>query len=138
MLTKEHKRKISFLKSYRYLNAEIDRKIGELEDWRRKIYNVTGTLSDMPKGKDRQDIIADGIAAINEIEDSINSDIDRLYKLRKEIEEKINDVKDDKQREVLKCRYLDFKTWEEIAYINNYSWQHAFRLHEKALDNIKM
>ena len=115
MLTAEHREKIKYLSQYQYLNKEIDRKIQTLEFWKNKILNITGTLSDMPKSNKRSDTIADGIAAINDIEKTINQEIDELIELRKEIENKINAVEDPKLRELLKCRYLDCKTWEEIG-----------------------
>lgn len=136
MLTAEHKKKIKYLSQYKYLNKEIDRKINQLEDWKNKIYNITGTLSDMPRSNNRTNVIENGIVAMDEIESNINSDIDNLVKLRAEIETKIDRVKDLKLRELLKCRYLDNKYFEEIAYENGYSWRHVFRMHEKALDEI--
>lgn len=138
MLTQEHKEKIKYLNQYRYLNKEIDRKIESLENWKNKILNVTSTLSDMPKSNKRSDVISDGIAIISEIEDTINKEIDNLINLKKEIENKIDQVEDPKLRELLKCRYLDCKSWEEIAYKNNITWRHVYRLHEKALDEIKI
>ena len=138
MLTAEHREKIKYLSQYQYLNKEIDRKIQTLEFWRNKILNITGTLSDMPKSNKRSDTIADGIATINDIEKTINQEIDELIELRKEIENKINAVDNPKLREILKCRYLDCKSWEEIAYKNNITWRHVYRLHEKALDEIKI
>ena len=138
MLTAEHREKIKYLSQYQYLNKEIDRKIESLEFWKNKILNVTSTLSDMPKSNKRSDTIATGIATINDIEEEINKEIDELIELRKEIENKINAVDNPKLREILKCRYLDCKSWEEIAYKNNITWRHVYRLHEKALDEIKI
>lgn len=138
MLTELHRKKIFYLNQYRYIDKEIDRKIRELENWKSKIFNVTGTISDMPKGKGREDTIATGIANINEIEERINADIDRLVKVRQEIEAAINGVKDLKQREILKCRYLDFKSFEQIAVDNNLVIRQIFRLHEAALDNLNI
>lgn len=138
MLAAEHREKIKYLSQYQYLNKEIDRKIQTLEFWKNKILNITGTLSDMPKSNKRSDTIATGIATINDIEKEINKEIDELIELRKEIEQKINAVDDPKLRELLKCRYLDCKSWEEIAYKNNITWRHVYRLHEKALDEIKI
>ncbi len=136
MLTAEHKKKIKYLIQYKYLNKEIDRKINQLEDWKNKIYNITGTLSDMPRSNNRTNVIENGIVAMDEIESNINSDIDNLVKLRAEIETKIEGIGDLRLRELLKCRYIDCQTWEEIAYKNGYSWRHVFRMHEKALDEI--
>lgn len=138
MLTQEHKEKIKYLNQYRYLNKEIDRKIESLENWKNKILNVTSTLSDMPKSNKRSDVISDGIAIISEIEDTINKEIDNLINLKKEIENKIDQVEDPKLRELLKCRYLDCKSWEEIAYLNGYSWRWVYTLHERALDQINL
>ncbi|CAK7069824.1 hypothetical protein [Tissierella sp.] len=138
MLTAEHKEKIKYLNQYKYLNRDIDRKIKSLEDWRNKIFNVTGTLSDMPRNPNRVNTIEEGVTAIDEIEASINKDIDDLVNLRAEIENKIDSVKDLRLRELLKCRYLDCQTWEEIAFRNGYTWQWAFKLHEKALDKINL
>ncbi len=138
MLTEKHKEKIKYLSQYKFLNAETDRKIKELEDWKNKIYSITGTLTDMPRSNSRRDKISDGIAAINEIEENINGDIEKLLKVRKDVQSKIDTIEDLKLRELMKCRYLDFNTWEEIAYKNGFSWQWVYKLHEKSLDKIKI
>ncbi len=138
MLTDKHREKIAYLNQYRYADKEIDRKIRELENWKSKIFNVTSTISDMPKANGRVDTIATGIANINEIEERINTDIDILVSLRKDIETKINKVSDLKQREILKCRYLDFKSFEQIAVDNNMVIRHIFRIHEAALDSLEI
>lgn len=92
----------------------------------------------MPKNPNRSNTIENGIATIDEIEKSINQDIDRLINLKREIESKIDSIEDLKLREIMKCRYLDSKTWEEIAYTNHYTWQWVHKLHEKALDLIEI
>jgi len=138
MLTAEQREKIKYLNQYKFLNTEIDRKIKCLEDCKSKIYNITGTLSDMPKSKNRSNTIENGIANINEIEETINQDIDKFVNLRVEIENKINTIEILGLREVMKCRYLDFKSWEEIAYKNDITWRHVYRMHERALDLIKI
>ena len=136
MLTAEHREKIKYLNQYRYTNEEIDRKIKCLEDCKSKIFNVTGTLTDMPKSKNRSNTIENGITSIDEIEQTINADIDKLLETRKDIENKIDAIIDLKLREIMKCRYLDCKTWEEIAYRNEVTWRHVYRMHEMALDLI--
>jgi len=138
ILTAEQREKIKYLNQYKFLNAEIDRKIRYMEDCKSKIFNVTGTLSDMPRSGNRSNVIEDGIVNINEIEQTINQDIDRLVNLRTEIENKIDTIDDLKLRELMKCRYLDCKTWEEIAYKNGYTWRNVYYQHEKALDLIKI
>jgi len=138
MLTSEQREKIKYLSEYRYLNAEIDRKIKCIENCKSKIYNITGTLSDMPKSKNRTNTIEDGISTINEIEETINQDINKLLETRTDIENKINKIRDPKLREIMKCRYLDCKTYEHIAVDCNYSYQQVLRIHESALNLIKI
>lgn|GEM_PF-2006514 len=138
ILTAEHKEKIKYLSQYRYLNAEIDRKIKYMESCKSKIFNVTGTLSDMPRSGNRSNVIENSIVDINEIEQTINQDIDKLVALRTEIESKIDTIQDLKLREIMKCRYLDCKTWEEIAYKNGFTWRNVYYQHEKALNLIKI
>ena len=120
------------------MDKKIDRKIRELENWKSKIYNVTGTLSDMPRNPNRVNTIEEGITAIDDIESSINQDIDTLLEIKKDIENKINSVDDFKLREILESRYFDYKRYEEIAVDNNCDIRHIYRLHEKALDKIKI
>ena len=138
ILTAEHKKKIKYLSQYKYLNADIDRKIKYLEDCKNKMYNVTGTLSDMPRSGNRSNVIEDGIANINEIEQTINRDIDELISLRTEIENTINRVRNLNYKEILKCRYLDCKKYEQIAVDKNIDLRWLYRLHEKALNAIKI
>lgn len=138
MLTAEHREKIKYLNQYKFLNAEIDRKIKYMEDCKSKVFNVTGTLSDMPRSGNRSNVIEDGIVSINDIEQTINQDIDKLVKLRSEIEGKINEIKNLNYKEILKRIYLDFKSYELIAVECNYSYRQVLRIHEGALDLIKI
>ena len=62
-----------------------------------------------------------------------NIEIDRL---RKEIEGVIDKVDDDNLKTLLRLRYLEFKKWEDIMYILNYSRANVFILHNKALDKV--
>lgn len=55
---------------------------------------------------------------------------------KREIAWTINNVKDKEMRSILEKRYLCFDSWEKIAVDMNYSIQHIFRLHNKALKSI--
>ena len=47
-------------------------------------------------------------------------------------------IEDKELQVVLEKRYLCFESWEKIAVEMNYSIQHIFRLHSKALKNIEI
>ena len=51
--------------------------------------------------------------------------------------ETIERLNDWKLREVLKRRYIDMQTFEQIAYNMGYGWRHVMRLHKKGLQEIE-
>lgn len=136
MLTAEHKKKIKYLKQLKFLDKQIDRNILELEKWESRSCKITTAITGMPGSRNTTDKISDGVANIVDLSHQINDDIDKYVDLKNEILEKINSVDDDRYRNILSDRYISYWTWEEIAWKNNYSWQHVYRLHEKALDLI--
>ena len=71
-------------------------------------------------------------------EKEIDRRIDELYQIKLEILSAIELVNDSTLRKLLIKRYLQFKTWEQIAVEMNYSWRQIVRLHGKALQKIKM
>jgi DNA-directed RNA polymerase specialized sigma subunit len=137
MLTDEHKKKIKYLSQLKYINRGIDRKISEMNKWKCRATNITTILSGMPRGS-TTDKISDCVANIADLNKEIEREIDKLVDKKKEIECKINAIEDDRLRNILIDRYLYYMTWEEIAWKNNYSWQHVYRLHEKGLNLIEI
>lgn len=71
-----------------------------------------------------------------EYEERINAEIERLTDTRLKIEQVINLVPDDTQREVLTRRYLLYQKWEYIAVEMNYNIKWIFKLHGKALSKL--
>lgn len=71
-----------------------------------------------------------------EYEERINAEIDMLTDTRLKIEQVINLVPDDTQREVLTRRYLLYQKWEYIAVEMNYNIKWIFKLHGKALSKL--
>lgn len=98
---------------------------------------ATATLSDMPHSPNKDTCsIASIIAKIIDLENEINSDIDELVDLKREVIGIIKAIKNPEYQILLELRYLCFKNWEQIAVAMGYSSQHIFRLHGKALNSI--
>lgn len=53
-----------------------------------------------------------------------------------EISRVIDKVDDETLKKLLKLRYLEFKKWEDIMYILNYSRRNVFYAHNKALKEV--
>ena len=67
----------------------------------------------------------------------IEEKTDRLYDIKCELDEAIESVPDARLRRLLKLRYIDFYTWEQIAEKMCYDLRWVHRLHKKALQTIE-
>jgi len=72
----------------------------------------------------------DGLVAM---EDMIDREVNRLYDIKQEILSVILQLRDNRYRDVLMKRYVDIKTWEQIAVEMHYSYMQVCRLHGEAL-----
>lgn len=64
----------------------------------------------------------------------IDSRVDELFEIKREIQQAISKVDDAKLRALLLARYINFMTFEEIAVNMSYDWRWIMRLHNKALN----
>lgn len=121
----------------------IDRKIRldieKLAAARSALYGKTVRYdTDGSKPVPRGNAAENAVLRIVELEERLNAEIDSLTAKRHEIEQAVNAVTDEVQREVLTRRYLLYQKWETIAEEMNYSIQHIFRLHSLALKNMRV
>lgn len=71
------------------------------------------------------------------IENQIDDLIGQLILTKKEILAVIYKVQDWKLREVLKSRYVDMKSFEQIAVSMHYGWRNIMKLHKKGLMEVE-
>lgn len=69
-------------------------------------------------------------------EDRLWKENERLVELMLDIERAIDKISDIKEKEVLRRRYIDGKSWIELADELCYSVQHIQRIHKKALERL--
>lgn len=128
--------KKEFLNQYRNAEREIAIKLDEIVRLREMATKVTQVLTpDKVKGgmENRRE---ESIAKIVDMEKEIGVSIDNLKKIREQVECAINAIPDANQRDVLRLRYLNGKTWEQIAVQLEFSYQWVCKLHGRALQNI--
>jgi DNA-directed RNA polymerase specialized sigma24 family protein len=132
--------KIKYLKRFTLLGKEIDRKIQAIGYWRAKLIKITPKYTDELKtpGGSIYGKTEELVAKIVDLEREIDADVDRLISIRDNIKAIIEAVEDDRERLLLQYRYLDGRTFEEIAVQMHYSWRQIHRLHSRALTNLKM
>lgn len=126
-----------YLGQARFLDMRINSKIQQVASLNELATKCTTTMSDMPKNPNRGDSrMADSVIKIIDLQDEINSDINKLVELKREIMGVIKAVPNMEYQTLLEKRYLCFITWEQIAVDMNYSMQYTFRIHERALKEI--
>ena len=123
----------------------IDREIKELEKAKEEILTrITKTTSNPEiervdgagENKNEQAIVV-YIDKANQYAALIQKRINALVSVKSEIIGAIQKVNDSTLRALLTARYVNYKTWEQIAVELNYSYMHVCRLHGKALVKIK-
>lgn len=119
------------------IDKRINSKLEQIVSLRELATKATSTLSDTPPSGSRNIHSMEGIIVkMMELENEINADIDVLVDLKKEIMSIIKKINNPEQQTLLELRYLCFKTWEQIAVDMGYSIQNAYKVHDRALENI--
>lgn len=122
-----------------HIDQRIDSKLAQLAKLRASATKCTATLSDMPRSDSpNQQQLEIVVCKIVDLERDINADIDRLVDLKAEARRVISAISDPDQQLVLELRYLCYKEWLEIAEALGYSEAWIYKLHGRALKNVKV
>ena len=134
MTEQERNAKIDYLKSYRWIEAEIMDDEERLSRLDARLYSPGAVkISDMPRGGQAvtmESLIAEKL----ELQDRINAKNVR----RRAILESIERMDSERDRRILKLRFVDGMTHEEVAERINYSVMQTRRFYEAALTRFDM
>lgn len=83
-----------------------------------------------------RDVMGELIVKKIEVEEEINRKLQESYKKLKEIERAIEKL-DEREKLLMRLRYIQGKDWMEICDEMGYSWRQIHRIHKKALDKLK-
>ena len=126
-----------YLSRYRFLNDDINAKLEQVAELRRKAQSVGGGNSTGTHSSQPYDRVGEITAKIVDLEREINEEIDRSVDIQREIRRSISTVPEQRLRTILEYRYINGLTFEQIAVKMNYSYKQTCRLHGKALSEIK-
>ena len=133
MTTKE------YLSRAYYLDIRIRSKamqIAELETLATKVNAALSPIK-VQTSKDNHKMEST-VIKMTEYQEELNNDMKKLIQVKRETKEIIDTVTNDEYRVLLELRYLSSMRWEEIAVEMNYSIDHVFRLHRRALKAVKL
>ena len=121
------------------IDQRINSKIEQIASLRILAAKATSTLNSEPvSGTRNVHRMEDVICRIADLEMEINQDIDALVDFKQEMMSVIKAVSNPEYQTLLELRYLCFKTWEQIAVAMGYNLRHVYRLHDEAVESIKV
>ena len=126
-----------YLSQYRYINININNKIAQQERLRELATCVSPSSDGCGHNSGVSDKVGSLCAKIADLDAEINAEIDKLVDVQRDILQTIGKVDNECLRIILTERYINCRTFEEIAVIVNYSYKQTCRLHGKALIKVK-
>lgn len=123
-----------YLQQIRLYDSHINTKLDELQHLKEMVTRITPTLKDdVVSGSGSQDKLADAVVKIVDLEAEIDREIDRYVNAKQEISSVLDGIVDPDQLQVLHKRYVQYKTFEQIACDMNMTYRNVCYIHGKAL-----
>ena len=127
-----------YLSQAKFLDQRINSKIQQVAALNDLATKATSTLTGMPRNPNHAtSSMEDVIAKIIDLQAEINNDIDTLVDLKRSLSKTIKAVDSREYQTVLDKRYLCFQSWEQIAVEMGYELRWLYRIHGKALEEVK-
>ena len=130
-----------YLRQAYRLNELIDSRITEMERLRDYSTRLTSCCFEgerVSKSRSTEAPFARIIEKIVDLEKVINRDIDRYVDLKTEMNVAIDRVSNVDERLLLRYRYLNNYSWDDIAQLLNVSGRTVHRIHSTALYNFSV
>ena len=128
-----------YLQKYRNIQREIDdidRRMAQL----RLKYAAPSAInySDMPKAHNTEHDLSDYIVKMDELTDYMISKYTRLRGIEVDIYKRVDRMDNQKERELLRYRYIDGMTWAAIAEALGTTERNVHFIHGRALRHFPM
>lgn len=129
-----------YLGQARHLDTLINCRLRELDYWRDLSSSVSGSNFETHYNPNRptEAPFVRCIAKIDEIEHEIAAKVSYLVGLREEINAAIDKLESREEQLLLRYRYLDNFSWEEISRMLCVSCRTVHRIHRSALQNFSV
>jgi len=123
------------LQQYIWIQDNIKYLEDKLEELKTTATNTNTKLSDMPKGSPSKDSLANIVCKIVEVQEKINKEVEKGYQKMKEIEKSIEGL-DEREKRLIRLRYIQGLKWEKICVEMNYSWRQIHYIHRETLEKL--
>lgn len=130
----ENEKKKEYLWGYRRAQRKKQRLEEQLQELRLNKMCPSVVQDGMPHGSGGGDL--SGYAAkVDELEEEIKEAANECIEQLKAIRDKIEQLQDENEKDVLNYRYICGMKWEEIAVKMGYTYRNITKIHGKALIN---
>lgn len=129
-----------YLNQARHLDALIHCRLREIDYWRDLSSSVSGSSFEEHHNPNRptEAPFVRCLEKIDEIQHSVEEKVAYLICLKEEINKAIDKLENRDEQLLLRYRYLDNCTWEEIAAMLNMSIRSVHRIHSMALQHFSV
>lgn len=128
--------KKAWLMRYRTAEAETERLWEEIARTRAQAEGVTAQLSGLPRGGSGKDRLQRAVELLEDACGKLVGRIEEAQRIKAEIEAAIDRLPDERQRLLLRLRYIDGRMWEQIAVGMALDYRWVLRLHGRALEQL--
>lgn len=133
----ENERKKEYLKGYIYSMRKAQRLKEQIEELRSQQMFPSVNHDGMPQGNAHSDL-SGYMAKLDTLIMQLEHEQAMAVRQYKEIHDRIHQMQDGAEKEVLIRRYLMGRTWEQIAVDMDYNYRWVLRLHGRALKNFEI
>lgn len=126
------------LKEYYWLRLNItklEQRIEELETIAAKQTTQLKNDADARVSHGAHDRMGDVVAEIADLKTGLQKQLKEAYAVAGEIEKAIAGLSD-REKYLIRARYVELKNWEQICVDMNYDWSHVHRIHAGALKRL--
>ena len=134
----ENEQKKNYLRQYIVLSRKEQELEEEIEALRQRYIGRAITYSNTPKGSGNGSDLSDYAAQVDGLLDKLMRRQREAVQAYREIEEKIEQLGDEREKEVLRLRYLRNLPWEEIAKAIGYELTNTYHIHGLALQHFPL
>ena len=126
----------AFLRQYRAALLYAERCARDL-DALRDVGIRSPRLDGMPRSTGAAGGLEGQVALIDAAERRLNRERDRALSLLDQIEDMIEGLEDYRQKTLIRLRYIDGRSWEQIAIEMHWSERTVYNIHGKALEALR-
>lgn len=124
----------------RYLEAvKAEKEIAlEMEELEGQYILPSRVIDGMPHGSGGDADLSAFAAKYDELYREIKDALEERIQIRREVRAAVESLENETQKILMLYRYIDGKTWEQIAVIMGYTWRRVLQIHGDALLKIKI